>query len=266
MVAFHSTLSGLYDQQGSYYGAPSGSYTTLVLVTGAHQGIGFEIAKRLGTENPDYHILLAGRKKEPLAKAVAKLQHLNCSVEGLPLDVTSDESIAQAARVVGSKFGRLDVLINNAGVSSSSAGSSRDQWTGIFHTNVFGVHGVTEAFLPLLDASEATKRIVNVSSGLGSLRLKTDRNHPNHHTNNFSLYSTSRTALNMLTLHYVNQFEEDPSWKINLCCPGFASSALNSSRTSQDVEDGAVNACRLATLGPDGETGTFSDQHGIIPW
>lgn len=108
--------------------------STIVLVTGANQGIGYEIAKKLGKDHEGYHVLVAGRRKEAVEEAAKKLQAEGCSVEPLVLDVTSDESIAEAAKTVDAKYGRLDVLINNAAISGGAEPLSRKLFLDILNT------------------------------------------------------------------------------------------------------------------------------------
>lgn len=246
---------------------------TLVLITGANQGIGFETAKKLATEHNDYHVIIAGRRKEAIEEAASKLQAEGLSVEPLVLDVLSDESVAAAAQTVSDKYGHLDVLINNAGIARAptsadgKALSTREQFLRILDTNVAGVEAVTDAFIPLLEKSDRTKRIVFISSSLGSVSFKADaeRGHYSRkmdHTH----YTTSKAALNMLALHYVVRYEGQADWKLNMCCPGYCKTNLNGFQGLDPVEQGAVNASRLATLGPDGESGTFTDSQKPIPW
>lgn len=246
------------------------SYTNVALITGANQGLGFYIAKKLGTEHGDYHIVVTGRRKPALDEAVQKLQSEGCSVEGLVLDVTSDESIAEAVKQISERHGRLDVLINNAGISENATEvtdvPARKIWQQILTTNLVSVAQVTDAFIPLLAKSQApTKRIVMMSSGLGSLGHRSDPKSSQRITD-FRAYSCSKSALNMLSQNYVIQFQDDPSWKININCPGYCATNLNHFRGYKDPAEGAINACRLATLGPDGPNGTFSNVDGIIPW
>ncbi len=249
----------------------SAPYIQIALVTGANQGIGFEIAKQLTTEHKDYHVIMAGRRQEAVDEAVAKLTALGLSVTGLLLDVTDDESIARAAKEVEEKHVRLDVLVNNAAISwiSPEKGlSTRQQWLEIYNTNVAGVLQVTDAFLPLLEKSQApTKRIVMMSTNLGSVALKLD---PKEfiHTVEYPAYSTSKTALHQLTAHYIQRKENDPTWKINLHNPGYCATNLTFYAGSDDPALGAAGAVKLATLGPDGPTGTFTgrDYEGEIPW
>lgn len=247
---------------------------TLVLVTGANQGIGFEIAKKLTTEHKDYHVIMAGRRKEAVEEAASKLQAEGLSVEPLILDVTSDESIAAAAKTVDDKHGRLDVLINNAAISNTSHGadgralSTREQYLAILDTNVAGVQAVTDAFLPLLEKSNQTKRVVFVSSGLGSVGLWGDTSHgfPRADLLGYPHYSSSKAALNVLALHYVVRYQDRSDWKLNMCEPGYCATNLNAYHGVHPADHGAINACRLATLGPDGESGTFTDKDKAVPW
>ncbi|KAF4994947.1 hypothetical protein FDECE_12949 [Fusarium decemcellulare] len=241
------------------------STTTIVLVTGANQGIGLETSKRLATEQPNYHIVMAGRRQQAIEEAAATLKKLGHSVEPLVMDVTSDASIADAAQFVSEKFGRLDVLINNAGILRRDLPEGREKMRLIYETNVFGPMVVTEAFLPLLERATGTKRLVYVTSTLGSIQVKLDQDSKEHPLHGLA-YSTSKSALNMLALHYSVKYEKDPSWKFNLSCPGFCNTNLNEYRGPDTPENGSINICRLATLGPDGESGTFTDRHGTIPW
>lgn len=124
--------------------------------------------------------------------------------------------------------------------------------------NTFGATLTTEAFIPLLKASPAP-RIVFVSSSIGSLAL-----HPDYPVG-LPIYRSSKAALNMIMLHYAFKYK-DAGWKINAACPGFCATNLNNYGGKDTPENGAVNAVRLATLGDDGETGTFSNKEGIVAW
>jgi NAD(P)-dependent dehydrogenase (short-subunit alcohol dehydrogenase family) len=237
------------------------SKSTIVLVTGANQGIGFEVAKKLAKENPGYHILMGSRNAERGEAAAAKLKAENLSVEAIVIDVTSDESITAAAKYVESQFGHLDVLINNAGIAMDGdfkAGDSyREMMYKTFNTNVFGAAQTTETFIPLLEKS-TVPRIVFVSSTLASFEL-------DNTSGGWPVYRSTKTTLNMLAIQYNHRFKEQ-GWKINMSCPGFTSTNLNNYRGTGTVEDGAINISRLATLGKDGETGTFSNKEGPLPW
>ncbi|EPE04712.1 short chain dehydrogenase family [Ophiostoma piceae UAMH 11346] len=256
---------------------------TVAIITGANQGIGFASAKLLATEHKDdYTVILAGRRKEAIEEAAAKLTAQGLPVESLVLDVTSDDSIAAAVKEVETKYGRLDVLVNNAAISTlgnpsdkseglSPEARARREWNAVLNTNVTSVAAVTDAFLPLLKKSVGTngpKRIVFVSSTLASIGYKTDpkaATHPN--LSPTSPYTTSKAALNMLAMHYAVQFEKDEhNWKINLTCPGYCATGLNQFSGYDTPDNGAINTVRLATLDFDGEAATFTNRQGPIPW
>ncbi|KAJ7493573.1 hypothetical protein FB451DRAFT_1020528 [Mycena latifolia] len=239
------------------------SDTKIVLVTGANKGIGLEIAKQLASQYTAYHVLLGSRDVERGEAAAADLQRNGLSVEPLTIDVTDDRSIEVAADAVKSKFGRLDVLINNAGIAIDRRISDRAIFEKTFATNIFGAAATTDAFIPLLEKS-AAPRIVFISSDLGSLALRAD---PKAHTYLVPMpaYRCSKAALNMLALGYAQRFGPQ-GWKINIHNPGFTATDLNNNMGTGTVEDGAKGAVRLATLGDDGETATYSGKMGLLPW
>jgi NAD(P)-dependent dehydrogenase (short-subunit alcohol dehydrogenase family) len=193
--------------------------------------------------------------------------------------VTDPASIAAAAERVRDEFGRLDVLVNNAAVSNTRmppgmsveeySQSTRpsvvslDEVRAVFETNVFGVLAVTQAMLTLLREAPAG-RIVNVSSGVGSLTRNSD---PAYQSRSIfgPTYGASKTALNAMTVAMAIELEST-GIKVNAACPGFTKTNLNNYEGTQTVEEGAREAVRLALLGPDGPTGTFSNADGPLPW
>jgi NAD(P)-dependent dehydrogenase (short-subunit alcohol dehydrogenase family) len=246
----------------------------VALITGANQGIGLQIAKELAAKN--FTVLVGSRdyaRGEEAAKTVDGDAH------PLQLDVTDQASIAAAAERVRNEFGRLDVLINNAAISNTGlrpgipieeyAKSTRpstvslDEMRAVFETNVFGVVAVTQAMLPLLRESAAA-RIVNVSSGVGSLTRNSDPAYP-YRPIFGPVYPASKTALNAVTLAMAIELEST-AIKVNAACPGFTKTNLNNYTGTQTVEEGAREPVRLALLGSDGPTGTFSNADGPLPW
>ncbi len=244
----------------------------VALVTGANQGIGLQIAKDLAAHG--FTVLVGSRNFEN-GEAAAK------SIEGdahaLQLDVTDQASIAAAAERIRTEFGRLDVLVNNAGIShagkmtdqfpaSAQSGlltdASLDDVRAVFETNVFGIIAVTQAVLPLLREAPAA-RIVTVGSTAGSLTWNSDPT--NEHRAMFGTYSSSKTAAHAVTLAFAFALESE-GIKVNIACPGFTSTALNNFRGTRTVEQGAREAVRLALIGADGPTGTFSDEDGPVAW
>jgi NAD(P)-dependent dehydrogenase (short-subunit alcohol dehydrogenase family) len=192
--------------------------------------------------------------------------------------VTDQSSIAAAARHIQDGLGRLDVLVNNAGISrpikpgtpieEMQAGdkvsrASVDDMRVVFETNVFGVVAVTQAMLPLLRKAPAG-RIVNISSAGGSLTLK---NNPTDYSRNYvGVYQTSKTALNAVTQAFAIELE-GTNIKVNAACPGFTATDLsNHAPGAGSVEDAAREPVRLALLDANGPTGTFSNVQGALPW
>jgi NAD(P)-dependent dehydrogenase (short-subunit alcohol dehydrogenase family) len=246
----------------------------VALVTGANQGIGLQIAKELAAKN--LTVLVGSRylkRGEVAAKEVGPDAH------ALQLDVTDPGSIAAAAERVGNEFGRLDVLVNNAAVSNTRmppgmsveeyAQSTRpsvvslDEVRAAFETNVFGVLAVTQAMLPLLREAPAA-RVVNVSSGVGSLTRVADPAYP-YRSIFGPVYPASKTALNAMTLAMAIELEST-NIKINAACPGFTKTNLNNYAGTQSVEEGAREPVRLALIGPDGPTARSRTQLDRSPW
>jgi len=219
--------------------------------------------------------VLVGSRSLEHGETAAK--RVGADARALQLDVTNQASIAAAAECIRKEFGRLDVLVNNAGISHARtpgrslqeiAKSGRlgaatlDEIRTVFETNVFGVIAVTQAMLPLLREAPAA-RIVNVSSSTGSLTLNSNPADPRRAI--FGTYSSSKTALNAVTLGFALDLEST-GIKVNAACPGFTATALNNFEGKRTVEQAAREPVRLALLGPDGPTGTYSEENGPLPW
>ncbi|MFL5540323.1 MAG: SDR family oxidoreductase [Longimicrobiaceae bacterium] len=240
------------------------SEKTIVLVTGANKGIGYEIAAGLGALG--WTLGVGARDEERREAAVEKLRAGGVDAFGVPLDVTDDASVAAAARLIEERTGRLDVLVNNAGVT----GGGPQEPTVVdpaavrtaVETNVIGVLRVTNTMLPLLRRS-ASPRIVNMSSSVGSLARQSD---PAAETGPLSAaYSPSKSMLNALTIQYAKELR-DTNILINAGCPGYTATDLNGFRGVRTPEQGAAIAIRLATLPDDGPTGGFFEDAGVVPW
>lgn len=247
--------------------------TKVALVTGANKGIGFQIAKNLASRG--LTVLVGSRLFEPGVDAATRIGN---GARALELDVTNERSIAAAAARIREEFGRLDVLVNNAGIAYAGPpnASFEDkllagrpstaplaQTRAIFETNVFGVIATIQAMLPLLREAPAA-RIVNVSSTVGSLTLQSDPTSPVRAIQSVS-YAPSKTALNAITVAFANELQATRI-KVNAMCPGFTATDLNNFRGTRSVEEAAPEAVRLALLGDDGPTGTFSNDDGVVPW
>jgi NAD(P)-dependent dehydrogenase (short-subunit alcohol dehydrogenase family) len=244
----------------------------VALVTGANKGIGLQIAKELAAH--DFTVLVGSRDLE---NGHAAAKSIGSDAHALQIDVTDDSSIAAAAARIRNEFGRLDVLINNAAIShagkpgqtfqeimqtnSITSAPLADVRT-VWDTNVFGVIAVTQAMLPLLRDAPAG-RIVNMGSTGGSLAWNSAPG--NSHRAMFGNYSASKSAAHAITLAFAFSLEST-NIKVNIACPGHTGTALNNFSGARTVEQGAREAVRLALLGADGPTGSFSDEAGPVAW
>jgi len=249
-------------------------YKRVALVTGANQGVGLQVAKELVVNGVT---VLVGSRSFERGEAAAK--EIGPGAIALQLDVTDRVSIATAAERIRKEFGRLNLLVNNAAISNTRKGSlslqeyrkitlasnaSLDEIRAVWETNVFGVLAVYQAMLPLLrESSDA--RIVNVSSGVGSLTSNADPSH-RYHASYSPVYPASKAALNAITLAMMIELEST-GIKVNLVSPGFTRTNLNGYEGTESVEDGSREVVRVALLGPDGPTGTFTRWENVtIPW
>ncbi len=235
----------------------------IALVTGANKGIGFEVARQLAASG--CVVLLGARNPEGGKKAANKLTAEGLETRFVEIDVTNFATIDAVAKSTAADFGRLDILVNNAGIADREDGSPEiarpEAVERVLRTNFLGALVVTQAMLPLLRKS-AVGRIVNVSSGPGSLTRSAIGNSSSA---NYFGYSASKAALNMLTVRLASLLRDTPI-KVNSAAPGYTATALNDSRGTQTIPEGAAEVVRLALLPDDGPTGTFSERAGIVPW
>lgn len=246
----------------------------IALVTGANQGVGFEVAKQLAAAGATVFV-----GSRDLARGEDAAGQIGPGAIALQLDVTNQASIAAAAERVRSEFGRLDLLVNNAAISNTNKGNlslpeyakiSRasnaplDEVRAVWETNVFGVLAMYQAMLPLLRESPAA-RIINVSSGVGSLAVNADPAYP-YHAFYGPVYPASKTALNAITLAMMVELEST-TIRVNLVSPGFTKTNLNGYAGTESLEDGSREVVRVALLGPDEQSGTFTRwKNTPIPW
>jgi NAD(P)-dependent dehydrogenase (short-subunit alcohol dehydrogenase family) len=249
----------------------------VALVTGANQGIGLQIAKDLAAHG--FTVLVGSRNFE---RGEAAAKEVGPDARAIQLDVTDQASIAAAAERIRKELGRLDVLIQNAAISNTSkrpgqsvaeyaattrpSNVSLDEMRAVWDTNVFGVLAVYQAMLLLLLLrGTPNARIVNVSSGVGSLTMNSDPASPWRSIFG-PVYPASKTALNAITLAMAIELEPT-GIKVNAVSPGFTKTNLNGYAGTETVEEGAAEAVRVALLGPDGPTGTFTHAKlGTLPW
>jgi NAD(P)-dependent dehydrogenase (short-subunit alcohol dehydrogenase family) len=224
----------------------------IALITGANKGIGFEVARHLG--DAGVAVLVGSRDVRRGAAAVAALGDAGAHARLVQLDVTDAASINAAVAAVATEYGRLDVLVNNAGVNVEFPGREPSALTvgelrTTFDTNVFGMLAVTNAMLPLLRRSRAG-RIVNLSSELGLTELAADVNAPS-----ITAYSMSKAAVNLLTVFYAKELR-DTNVTVNSCSPGFVKTDINRGAGLRTPAEGAAAVVRIALL-DDGTTGVF---------
>jgi NAD(P)-dependent dehydrogenase (short-subunit alcohol dehydrogenase family) len=237
----------------------------VALVTGANKGIGLETARQLARKG--LTVLLGSRDAARGDAAARRLQVEGLDARPLGLDVIDAASIVAAAHWVEAELERLDVLVNNAGVALGRAppsGTDLETMRMVFEVNVFGAVAVTRAMLPLLLRSAPDARIVNVSSGVGSL---TNASNPawEFAALNSIPYPASKAALNMITVHFAKELR-GTGIKVNAADPGFTATDLNQHRGTQSVEEGARASVALATLDATGPTGGFFSANGPVPW
>jgi NAD(P)-dependent dehydrogenase (short-subunit alcohol dehydrogenase family) len=226
---------------------------TVTLVTGANKGIGFETAKQLVELG---HVVYVGaRDPEKGAKAAADL-----GARFVQLDVTDDESVSQALDTIAEEEDGLDILIHNAGILENDLDGPTA--LRVFDTNAVSVVRVTEAALPLLRRS-LNPVVVTVSSSMGSFWAVTNPQRLESQMP-LALYAASKSAATMLTVQYA---KAEPGIRFNALEPGTTATDMTAAfNIGRPVEESAKVVVRLATIGPDGPTGTLQDDNGVLPW
>ncbi len=239
----------------------------IALITGANKGIGFEIARQLGAQGI---VILAGVRDQARGEAaVQKLRAEAIDAAAIHLDVTDQTTIDAAAISINRTYGKLDILINNAGISVREGSTppselALEDLRKTFAINVFGVFAVTKAMLPLLRHSEAG-RIVNLSSEMGSLSINADPTSFAAHLPPTLAYNASKTALNAITVFFAKELR-DTQIKINSVSPGYVATDLNGHSGFLTPEQGAKVPVAFATLTADGPNGGFFRENGVIAW
>lgn len=231
----------------------------VALITGANKGIGLEIARQLGRQG--ITVVIGSRDAGRGEEAARVLQTDGIDAHFVRLEVTDAGDIAALPSYFQTNFGRLDILINNAGVIAESEGVTPDVLRRTYEANVIAPYAVTQALLPLLKASPAG-RIVNHSSALGSLTLNASGDLSADWL--LPAYNSSKAALNMLTVIQAAQLKDTPV-KVNVAHPGSVKTDMNA-QGDLTVEDGAKTAVTLATLPADGPTGGFFHLGQTLPW
>lgn len=242
----------------------------VALITGASKGLGFETAYQLGGKG--YTVIVAARTQQKSNETAEKLKSKGVHAVGMQLDVVNDNDVDNLSKSINEHFGKLDVLVNNAGVQLDFSGFmpgnstetvSMDILKQTFEINYFAPIALTQKLLPLLKKSTAG-RIVNVSSIMGSLALHADSNSPIYGIKLLA-YNSSKTALNQFTLHLAEAIK-DSSIKVNSAHPGWVKTDLGGEYAPMSIEDGVKTIVDLSTLDENGPTGAFIHLGESLPW
>jgi len=241
------------------------------LITGANRSIGLEIAKQLSQKG--LFVYLGSRNLENGETVVKELNEQGFqNIKAIEIDVTNPESISKARDIVENEQGKLDILINNAGilgpVPQTAAEASIKDIQSVFDTNFFGVISITQAFLDLLKKSESP-RISNITSGLGSLTLHSDPTWKYYNVKG-AAYGPSKSALNAYTIVLAYELK-DSAFKVNVIDPGYTATDFNHHSGPGSVESAASFIIKHTVTDENAPTGQYfsndiEDESGISPW
>ncbi len=242
--------------------------TKVALITGANKGIGLETARQLGKLGVT--VLVGSRDLGRGEKAAEVLRGVGVDARAIKVDVLDPKDYVAVASAIEKEFGRLDILINNAGVlleelrsGNVTSTTSDEVLRKTFDTNFFAVVELTQALLPLLRKSEAG-RIVNLSSILGSNTLHATKGSPIYEAKTFA-YDASKAALNSFTIHLAHELR-GTKIKVNSAHPGWVKTDMGGEGAPMEIVDGAKTSVQLATLGEDGPTGGYFHMGEALPW
>jgi NAD(P)-dependent dehydrogenase (short-subunit alcohol dehydrogenase family) len=239
----------------------------IALITGGNKGIGLETARQLGKLG--IAVLVGARDLAKGEAAAAELKKDGVDARAVKLDVDNPSDYAAIAKLIEKDFGRLDILINNAGIfldgrtKNETSTTSQEILRKTFDTNFFAVVGLTQALLPLLRKSLGG-RIVNLSSILGSLTLHATPGSPVYEAKTFA-YDASKAALNAFTVHLAHELK-DTKIKVNSAHPGWVKTEMGGEGAMLEVEVGAQTSVELATLQDSGPNGGYFHLGKPLPW
>lgn len=246
----------------------STSQQRIAFITGANRGIGFETARHLGEQG--IKVIIGARDEAKGLEAVVQLKAGGVDAEYLHYDAASANSTHAVAEALQSRFGRLDILINNAGILKEELIGQNNTLTVAQHTlketfeaNFFAVVALTQALLPLLQQSPAG-RIVNLSSILGSQTLHSTPDSPIDVAKGLA-YNASKTALNMFTIHLAHALKNSRI-KVNSAHPGWVKTELGGPDAPMEISDSWKTSVRLATLDDNGPNGGYFHEDQALPW
>jgi NAD(P)-dependent dehydrogenase (short-subunit alcohol dehydrogenase family) len=249
--------------------------TKVAFITGANRGLGLETARILGKQG--ITVILGSRELEKGKAAAEKLRNEGAkSVEAVGFDVNKAADHKEIYDYIAKKYGKLDILINNAGVLdegvenpfdgkpfNTAAIVNSEKLRQTFNTNFFEVVELTQTLLPLIKKAPAG-RIVNLSSILGSLTLHADPQSPIYNMKGFA-YDSSKTALNAFTVHLAHLLRDTPI-KVNSAHPGWVKTEMGGKHAPMELSEGGKTSAQLATLAADGPSGGFFHLGQPLPW
>ena len=243
----------------------------IAFITGGNRGLGFQTA--LDLKSPDTKVVIGSRDQKQGEEAAAKLRKAGVDADVLKFDITNSADHQAAYDYFNSKYGRLDILINNAGVAAgkfpgtgpehSASDVPLDVLDKVFATNFFAPIALTKKLLPLIKKSPAG-RIVNLSSILGSLTLQADPKSPIYNAKSFA-YDASKTALNAFTVHLAYELR-DTKIKVNSAHPGWVKTDMGGDQAPMEISEGGKTSAELATLPDTGPTGGYFHLGQPLPW
>jgi NAD(P)-dependent dehydrogenase (short-subunit alcohol dehydrogenase family) len=240
----------------------------VAFITGGNKGIGLETARQLGKQG--IKVVIGSRDQARGAEAVQTLKGDGIHAEVIKFDVTDTADYKAAYDYFDKHYGRLDILINNAGISlddfmggNKTSSTHADTLRKTFDTNFFAVVALTQTLLPLLRKAPAG-RIVNLSSILGSNTLHATPGSPIYEAKAFG-YDASKAALNSFTIHLAHELK-GTKIKVNSAHPGWVKTDMGGEAAPMELPDGARTSVRLATLPEDGPNGGYFHMNDALPW
>lgn len=241
------------------------------LITGANKGIGLETARQLAQKG--LFVYLGSRNLEKGQDMVKALHEQGFQyIKAIEIDVTKPDTILAARNTIEKEQGKLDVLINNAGISGlvpqNALETGIEAFKQVYEVNLYGVVSTTQTFIDLLRKSDAP-RIVNVSTSVGSLSLQSNPAWPAYDYAKYAVYASSKAAMNMYMVHLAYELR-DTAFRINAVCPGYTKTDFTN-HVGGEVEDAGRRIAKYALIGPEGPTGKFFSEEtnpetGEIPW
>lgn len=240
----------------------------IALITGGNRGIGFETAKKLAEQG--IKVVIGVRDQHKGEQAVTALKALGAEADYVIYDTSMPDAAQTVANTLESRYGKLDILINNAGIlkedligQNNSLTVDQDTLKTTFEANFFAVIALTQALLPLLQRSPAG-RIVNLTSILGSQTLHSTPNSPIEVAKGLA-YNASKSALNMFTIHLAHALK-DTAIKVNSAHPGWVKTELGGPHAPMEISDSWKTSVRLATLDEQGPNGGYFHEDQTLPW